>query len=435
MRGKAKAAAKLSTARINCYEGSVRAGKTIGSLVEWIEFCKSGPPGTFLMAGRTERTVINNLVLPMQEMLGPDRVKINRGTGTVNIAGREVLIVGAANELARTKIQGLTLAAAYVDEVATTPESFFNMLTSRLSVKGAKLWCTCNPEGPGHWFKTKWLDRATLWVRHDGTIIRKDPADYADDDPARPINLHRVSFTLDDNAHNLDPEYVTNTKAMYSGVWFLRMILGQWTVADGVIYDKFEPGSHVVPYDQLPTMQRVIGLGVDYGTTNPTAGILLGIGADNRLYLIDEWSPARGTDSELSDQLSEWLAENRYEPEWIYLDPAAENFSLQLYKDRIGRVADATNSVLPGIKLVAALFSTDQLRVSDRCTRLLEELPGYVWDAKASREKGVDKPIKLNDHFCDAMRYAIASAFPIWDRYLPQRIEHPKGADDAAAAA
>lgn len=426
LRGKARAAARFSTARINAYEGSVRSGKTVGTLIEWAEFCKNGPAGTFLMAGRTERTVINNLVLPLQDMLGAERVKINRGTGTVSICGREVLLVGANNEASRTKIQGLTLAAAYCDEVSTLPESFFNMLTSRLSVRGAQMWTTCNPEGPGHWFKKKWLDRAKLWIDHGGNIHVKDPAAYADDDPARPIDLHRFSFTLDDNAHNLDPDYVTSTKAMYSGLWFKRMILGHWAVADGAIYDMFDTARHVVPHNKIPSISRMMGLGLDYGTTNPTAGVLLGLGDDGRLYVLDEFSPPRGTDADLSRLLSDWL-KDQPDPGYIYVDPAAGSLKLQLYGDGVRGVADADNSVLDGIRTTASLFASGQLFISDRCTRLADELPSYVWDDKAVA-LGKDKPVKVNDHFSDALRYAVATSKTLWYRSLSAPVQQPAAA-------
>lgn len=416
LQGKAKLAARYSTARINAYEGSVRSGKTIGTLIGWAVFCMYGPPGQVLMCGRTERTVINNLILPLQEMLGPERVSINRGTGAVTICGREVLIVGASNETARTKIQGLTLAGAYADEVSTLPESFFNMLVSRLSVAGAQMWTTCNPEGPAHWFKVKWLDRARLWIDHDGNIIARDPDAFDDDDPAKPINLHRFSFTLDDNAHNLDPEYVASTKANYSGLWYKRMILGHWAVADGAIYEMFDTAKHVVAHSQIPSIVRYVGMGVDYGTTNPTAGIVIGLGVDGRLYAVDEWSPPRGTDADLSLGLRAWLDE-RPDVEYVFVDPAAASFKMQLFQDGHKRLGDATNKVLDGIRLTASLFSTGRLLVSDRCTRLLDELPGYVWDDKAAA-KGEDKPVKLNDHFSDALRYAVVSSQMAWLRAL-----------------
>lgn len=439
LQGKAKLAYRYSTAAINVLEGSVRSGKTVGSLLDWAHFIRTGPEGNLLMVGRTERTLINNLLLPLQEMFGPDDIVINTGSGTATICGRKVLLIGANNEQARTKIQGLTLAGAYVDEVATMPESFWDMLVSRMSVEGARIWATCNPEGPRHWLKRKWLDRAKLWIDGDGVFHdrRKMFRDLPEDHPDRPLDLHRVTFTLDDNAHNLPAGYVANTKASYSGMFYLRMILGRWALADGVIYDAFDHGRHVVKHADLPAMSRVLALGIDYGTTNPTAGILLGVGADGRLYALDEWSPPRGTDAELSSSLGEWLRENQHAPEWTYVDPAAASFKLQLYRDDTARCTDGLNSVLDGIRSTASLISSGQLLISDRCTRLLDEIPGYVWDPKAS-EKGEDRPVKADDHFCDALRYAVLSSQFVWMSLITNPVAltataPAKEATDAAA--
>ncbi|MGV9668647.1 PBSX family phage terminase large subunit [Nocardia niigatensis] len=431
--GKQALAVKNSTARLNVYEGSVRSSKTICSLIDWIKYCRQGPPGTLLMTGRTERTIINNLILPIQDMLGTGRVSINRGNGTVNICGRTVILVGANNEAARTKIQGLTLAGAYVDEAPTLPESYWNMLFSRLSVPGARMFATGNPESPRHWFKTQWLDRAKFWIQDDGSIIdRRDKyAELLPGDPDRPLDLHRFTFILDDNP-NLDPDFVAALKSSYTGVWYLRFVLGKWVVADGAIYSAFDEAKHVLPHGELPEMSRLLALGVDYGTTNPTAGILLGLGVDGRLYAVDEWSPARGTDAELSASLAEWLRDNEHDPDWVFVDPAAASFKLQLYRDDTARVADASNQVLDGIRTVAALFSTGQLLISERCERLLSEIHCYVWDSKAA-EKGIDKPVKVDDHFADALRYSVASSQYSWFSQLQTPLPAlPAESQDAA---
>lgn len=433
--GKAKLAYRYSTAAINVLEGSVRSGKTIGSLMDWVEFVRNGPEGALLMAGRTERTVIRNLLLPLQEIYGADRIVINSGSGSATICGRTVLLVGANNEQSRTKIQGLTLAGAYVDEVATVPESFWDMLVSRMSVEGARIWATCNPEGPRHWFKRKWLDRAKLWIDGDAKFHdrRRSFRSLPEGHERKPLNLHRFTFTLDDNAHNLPAEYIANTKASYSGMFYLRMILGRWALADGIIYDSFDDHL-IVKHDDLPNMARVLALGIDYGTTNPTAGILLGIGVDGKLYAIDEWAPKRGTDAEYSKSLAKWLVKGQHDPEWAYVDPAAGSLKLQLYRDDTVRATDALNSVQTGIRTVASLFASGQLLVSDRCTHLIDEIPGYVWDPKAS-EKGKDDPVKADDHFCDALRYAVLSSQFVWMNQITTPIAVLDATKEAANAA
>ncbi|OZC55071.1 hypothetical protein CH289_07705 [Rhodococcus sp. RS1C4] len=422
LEGKARDAYRLSTAEINAFDGSVRSGKTVGTLYDFAQFCIHGPEGLFCIAGRTQRTVINNLIIPMQEMFGANNVVIKYGSGTVDIFGREVLIVGANNEQARTKIQGLTLAAAYADEVATLPESFFDMLVSRLSVKGARMWCTCNPEGPRHWFKKKWLDRAKLWIRHDGTLIdRRD--EYANkdvEDPTRPIDLHRFSFLLDDNK-NLDPEYVARRKASYTGLFYLRMILGEWALADGVIYSMFDEDKHVIDYEQLPTMQRLIAFGLDIGANHPTAGILLGIGADNKLYAIAEYAPPTGsTDRQIADGLDKFLDQHQtrfgQQVEGIFVDPSALSIKLEL-TERNHTIYNASNKVKEGIRTIGSLLLSGHLYFSSLCPKLVAEIPDYVWDPKAA-EKGEDKPIKIDDDFLDAARYSIASTRYTWQSYL-----------------
>ena len=52
------------------------------------------------------------------------------------------------------------------------------------------------------------------------------------------------------------------------------------------------------------------------------------------------------------------------------------------------------------------------------CRGLIAELPGYAWD-DAAANKGEVKPVKANDHSCDALRYAVATAQAVWRRHVP----------------
>lgn len=423
---KYQTALQLSTARINAYEGSVRAAKTFTSLLDWLKFIRTAPPGALLMVGRTERTVWRNLVEPLRDLLGGKRVKINRGDGTARICGRLVYVVGANNEQATTKIQGLTLIGAYVDEAATLPESFFNMLYSRLSLRGAQLWLTTNPDGPAHWLLTKWLANWCLWLDRDGKIRRRPVLDERGDETGV-IDLHRFTFTIDDNT-TLDPEYVASLKRSYTGLWYRRFIGAEWVAADGAVYDCWNPAQHVIAHEQLPPMRQVLALGVDHGMTNATAGILIGIADDfdqygrrtgSRLYAIDEWWEKKPKDAasltvaEQSQSLQTWLRLGRYDPTWLIVDPAAAAFKVQLATDRAGRILDADNHVMYGLSTVASLLAAGQLLVSDRCVHLIEEIASYSWDDKAAA-KGEDAPVKVNDHACDALRYGIATTESVW---------------------
>ena len=53
--GKQAASVANATARTVVWEGSVRSGKTIASLIAWLRFVREGPPGNLLSTSRTAR--------------------------------------------------------------------------------------------------------------------------------------------------------------------------------------------------------------------------------------------------------------------------------------------------------------------------------------------------------------------------------------------
>ena len=133
---------------INILEGAVRSEAKIIHLptLRFMEELRHGPDGVYVICGKSERTVLHNVISLMQE-LTEGLVRYNRGLGEFTLFGRKVYVVGANDERAEAKrIRGATFAGALVDEGATiVPESFFKrMLLSRLSVDGAKLFMTTN---------------------------------------------------------------------------------------------------------------------------------------------------------------------------------------------------------------------------------------------------------------------------------------------------
>lgn len=384
-------------ARWNLLTGATRSGKTHVTYDLLLKRMRTQPPGNCLLIGKTERTLKRNVLNPLRERFGEKYVSRVFGDGEVYLFGRHCYITGANDERAVTKIQGMSAVYAYGDEVTTWPESVFQMLKSRLDKPGAKFDGTCNPEGPYHWLK-------------------KDVIDKKDE-----LNVKHWHFTLDDNPF-LDPEFVESLKKEYSGVWYQRYILGLWVMAEGVIYDMFSESDHVVK--KLPKMKKR-WVGVDYGTTNPTVFLLLGLGADDNLYVISEWSwdsKEKGrqmTDKEYSEAFRKWCFKNQVVPSSVFVDPSAKSFMLQLNRDGVRRVIAADNSVEDGIRVVSSLLGMNRLFVHESCKGVIEEFHAYVWDEKA-QERGEDKPVKANDHRMDALRYGIYSMPSIWRSILKE---------------
>lgn len=401
-----------ANARINLWEGSIRSGKTVGSLLRWLMHVAAvkDAPGELFMFGRTRDSVARNVFGPLRDrsLFGPlaRQIDYTSGAPSATILGQTVHVLGANDKQAEEKVRGLTGKGAYGDEITTIPEPFFKQSLGRLSVPGAKLFGTTNPDNPAHWLRKEYLLRPR---RRRGRPIRDGELDLA--------SWH---FTIDDNPH-LDPEYVRNIKTEYVGLWYRRFILGEWVQSEGAIYDVFDPNEHVV--DELPPLARVLAAGVDYGTTNPFAAVMLAVTVDGRLAITREYrhdpkvARRQMTDAEFSVALRRWLDDGE-RPQWLIVDPSAESFQLQLMRDGARGIRDADNSVADGIRLVASLLATRRLVIHRSCSGLIDELPGYSWD-DAEAKKGNDKPIKVNDHSCDALRYVVATTRAAWQRHVP----------------
>lgn len=370
--------------RINILEGSVRSGKTFSSLVMWALWLATRPvDGKYLMVGRTLTTLKRNCLEPLQGLLGEDNMHMSIPAKRAEIFGRNVDLEGAANALSENKIRGVTLSGAYVDEMTLVPEDFFTMLLSRLSTEGAKLFGTTNPDSPRHWLKVNFLDKPGL-------------------------DIYRTKFLLDDNT-TLPKDYIENLKREYTGVFYRRFILGDWVAAEGAIYPMFDLSKHVS--DKVPDKMHNHWIGCDYGHTNPTAFLRLAVGDDGRIWVLDEYyHMADKTGAKSPKQYARDMrkfAQQGPPPDSVVIDPAAEGFILQLKEDAPElRVKRADNAVLEGIQLVSSAFDAGVLMIHPRCKHLIDEIQGYAWDPKA-QERGEDKPVKTNDHACDALRYAL----------------------------
>ena len=65
-----------ATARSNIWHGSVRSGKTVGSIMKWVEYAPTAPEhidGHLMMVGKTERTLATNILTPPKK--GTDEYK------------------------------------------------------------------------------------------------------------------------------------------------------------------------------------------------------------------------------------------------------------------------------------------------------------------------------------------------------------------------
>ena len=383
------AAVRDSTAWITILSGSVRSGKTVKANQRWAgELARwhlSNHGGAMLMVGKTERTLQRNILEPMRDEFYPI-FDFSAGTGTARWAGREVQLVGANDERAEGKIRGATYYKAYVDEATLIPESFWQMLVSRLSMPGSQLFATTNPDSPYHYLKEQYIDR--------------------EDE----LDLSHVTFQLEDNRH-LPPEYVANLKRTYTGLWYKRYVLGLWVQAAGAVYDMWDDGRHVRPLSFDPDGHFVA---VDYGTSNPcTFGLYAYAVLDGlpHIHLVKEYyydSEQQGgqkTDSQYVDDMGDFNGERHP----VYYDPSAASFGVEL-RGRGYDAREGDNAVLDGIRYIGSLLADGRYTVDPSCSHTARQYASYIWDEKAQK-RGEDKPLKENDHCPDRDRYGIYTRF------------------------
>lgn len=400
---------KNSHSRLNILHGSVRSSKTINCTVRWLDYLVTGPQGDLCMMGKTTATLQRNVLNDMFDIVGPDNYKwVNRQQGELKVFGRRIYCFGANNEDAESKIRGATFAGAYCDEVTLYPQSVFNQLMARMSVPGAQCFCNTNPDNPYHWFYT----------------------DYIMNDNIQDKKVWK--FLMEDNL-SLNADYITSLKQMYTGVWYERMILGNWVAAEGRIYDMYDEGIHII--DTKKYLQDVIkkGLhpravkylvGCDYGTSSVMTWSFIaklpnGVHLKLSEYYYDAAKinsagvqNAQKTDSEFANIFDEWILQNMKdfgisvkETLIVYVDPSAASWKVELMR-RGYNVQNANNDVLNGIRYVASCFSSSKYFIDKSCTNTQMEYNTYVWDSKATLQ-GLDKPLKTHDHTCDADRYVL----------------------------
>jgi len=373
-------------ARLNIYDGSVRSGKTWITAVIWALWLSSQERGgNFLMCGKTITSLKRNVLDLLVDQFGAKNISYNTSAKTARIFGKPVLLEGASDARSEAKIRGLTLLGAYCDELTLFPEDFFAMLLSRLSMSGAKLFATTNPDSPLHWLWKGYLSPETIKIKG--------------------LSLYHARFLIDDNT-TLEPEYLENIKREYTGVFYDRYILGKWSVAEGLIYPEFNRAVHVVEAPPGACMKHYISM--DYGIQNATSMALWGLcgGVWYRLreyYHSGRDSREQKTDEEYYDELVKLAGDVKITA--VIIDPSAASFIALVGKRRAFRVIHADNAVVEGIRKCASALQLGYVKICACCKAFLLEVGAYAWDAKAQEEK----PIKVADHAMDDFRYFVAT--------------------------
>ena len=368
-------------------DGAVRSGKTLCTGLSFFCWAMSTFQGrNFALCGRTIPSVRRNLLselLPLLEAMGFRCVqRRTENLLQVQLGGRHnsFYLFGGKDESSAALIQGITLAGALLDEVALMPRSFVEQAVARCSVSGSRLWFSCNPEAPTHWFYREWVQKA-----EEKRVLR-------------------LRFTMEDNP-GLTPQVRERYAELFQGAFYRRFVLGEWVAAEGLVYDFFD-GRYLRDVPEGEMEQWYISC--DYGTANPTSMGLWGLQGGVWYRVAESYYDAREqhrqrTDEEHADAL-EKLAGGRA-IRAVVADPSAASFCAALRR-RGWRVRRANNQVLSGIRLTAQLLKSGRLVICRGCEAAIREFGLYRWDEDG---QGQDRVKKEHDHAMDEIRYFAAT--------------------------
>ena len=368
-------------------DGAVRSGKTLCTGLSFFCWAMSSFQGkNFALCGRTIQSVRRNLLselLPMLEGMGFQcRQKLSRNLMEVRLGGRRntFYLFGGKDESSASLIQGITLAGALLDEVALMPRSFVEQAAARCSVAGSRLWFSCNPESPAHWFYQEWVQKA------------------------EEKNTLRLQFTMLDNP-GLSQQVRERYANMFEGTFYRRFVLGEWVAAEGLVYDFFDESFLRDPPEG--EMEKWY-ISCDYGTANPTSMGLWGLRGGVWYRLAEYYYDARQerrqkTDEEYADALARLAGERKIQA--VVADPSAASFCETLRR-RGWRVKKADNQVLSGIRLTAQMLKSGTIVICRGCRDAVREFGLYRWDEDS---RGQDRVRKEHDHAMDEIRYFAAT--------------------------
>ena len=356
-------------------DGAVRSGKTSLMMVAFVDWAMREFSGRrFGICGKTVDSCVKNVVQPylflsyaksryVMRWKRADKVlEVRRGDATNYFE-----VFGGMDEGSAAVIQGRTLAGVLLDEVGLMPRSFVEQALTRCSVDGAKLWFSCNPGSPQHWFYTEWIQRN------------------------KERNALYLHFEMTDNP-GLSQKTLERYQAMFSGVFYDRYILGKWVLAEGLVYPMFGEDCIV---DELPTSGEYY-ISCDYGTLNPFSAGLWCIKDGKAVRMREYYYSGRETQNNKTDE--EYFHELEKLADGlpirsVIVDPSTASL-IETLRRHGWPVQKAKNDVIPGIMTTARFLKDGIVKIHRSCKDCIREFGVYRWDEKSEE----DRPIKENDH-------------------------------------
>lgn len=283
-------------------------------------------------------------------------------------------------------IEGLTVDWIWLDEAGQMKRDVWRIVRARVSTTKGQVFITTSP------YSMNWLyyELYLPWKNKE----TRDTSVFA---------WRTIDNPLFEDEEG--QEFIAGERKRLSPAEFAREYEGVFTKMTGLVWDLPEKAilsDSVALEKAIKYPDKVIG-GLDFGFNNPAAIDIIVV-KDAVYYLVDEWKAAGKSTAEIIEQCK--VFEERYGVDVWFPDPAEPDRIEEM--KRAGLHCEATTKdVKAGLTHVSSLIQTERFFVRNNCEKFLDEADGYHY------KEGTDKPVKKNDHLCDAMRYAVMGYRPV----------------------
>jgi hypothetical protein len=383
---KALALLKSGAKHILLFGGS-RSGKTVILVMVIIYRCVCYAGSRHLIcrlrAKDARSSVLNETLLPwLDRTIGSNAYRYLKHESMIKLYnGSEIWVGGLGDREQADRVLGHEYNSIYFNEISEL--SYLSVTTAysrlALNIHGCKnlFLYDCNPGSPLHW-------------AYKIFVLKKD---FQTSEPLQKSELYNsLLMNPEDNQENLPDDYITDILDTLPERQKARFLRGEWVKRDGLIYDKFEE-TMIVPFGDIPTELDRFAAGQDFGLN--ITNVKIGWKGDT-VFVLDDYGAFNMTTRSFNDELEarKWFEDGGFP---VYCDPAGG----ERIQEIIGGVK-ANNSVESGIDYINAKIERRQFFVCEKCTGVLSE----IWDY-CRNEAG--EIVKVNDHYLDALRYAIFS--------------------------
>lgn len=381
--------------------GSAGGGKSRLAAEKVHGYCLRYPGAVAICLRKRREFASKSVVYALKEVQGDDpQVSFRTGDNMFFYSnGSRIFIAGMGDDNQRQALRSIngdgSADIIWGEEANALIEDDHNELLARRRGKAApwrQIIYSTNPDVPTHWIKRRLMDGGEAKTFYSNAS---------------------------DNMHN--PGDYIDTLNSLSGVLHMRLAMGQWVQAEGVVFEDWNDGIHVIDPFPIPADWRRFRV-IDFGYTNPFVCQWWAMDNDGRMYRYREIYMSRRTVKTHSRQIRELSAGENIET--TITDHDAEDRATLDEEGIYSR--NATKDVSRGIQAVmqrlkpghdgrprmfffrdALVEIDDSLDQARKPLNTEQEFPGYVWQKDTSGRPVKEEPVKVDDHGVDATRYAV----------------------------